>query len=226
MNQTSEVAKSEASSLETLKIRECGFSFRGSFDRPRSLESLRTTELADAFLETFREQNLSAADIMLENGDSLFGYSLKAYLYSRLVSINVGAMAVEGAFLRLLTAADRHIAAECIKKVIELFKPALLPVCFFEAFIHADFSSAKAREEFLSRHADAGLELGGVLGYKKVEDQQFIRIQIDQSYTYGNGAFIHFSTLGMRLETFLSSDPIWHRFFELTERFALRLDDV
>jgi len=226
MNQTSEVAKTQVSSLETLKIRDCGFSFRGSFDGPRSLESLHATEVANAFLETFREQNLSAADVILDKGDSLFGYSLKAYLYGRLVSINLGAIAVEGSFLRLLSAADRHIAAECIKKVIELFKPALSPVCFFEAAIHADFRSAKAREEFFSRHAGAGLDLGGVLGYKKVEDQEFIRVSIDQSYTYANGAFIHLSTLGMRLERFLSSDPIWHRFFELTERFALRLDDV
>ena len=81
--------------------------------------------------------------------------------------MNVGAMVVEGTFLRLLTAADRHIAGECIEKLIELFRPALLQVCLFEAVIHADFSSAKAREEFFSRHANAGLELGGILGYKE-----------------------------------------------------------
>ena len=66
MKQTSEAAKSQTSSLETLKIRECGFSFRGSFDKPRSLEVVNTTGLADAFLQTFREHNVSAADIVLE----------------------------------------------------------------------------------------------------------------------------------------------------------------
>jgi len=226
MTETSQVRKSRPSALETLSIRECSFSFRAFFDRPRTLQSVQTTELADAFLDTFHEQNLSAADITLDKGDSLFGYSIKAQLYSRLVSINVDAIAVEGAFLRLLTAADRGIAAECIKKLIELFRPALSQNCFFEAAIHADFGSTKAREEYFSHHADAGLELGGVLGYKRIQNQQLIRVQIDQSYTYENGAFVHFSTVGMTVEAFLSSDPIWRRFFQLTERFALKLDDV
>jgi hypothetical protein len=228
MNQTPGVAKSQeqAPSVETLKIRECSFSFRAFFERPRPLSSVNTTELADAFLETFRDQNLSAADITLEKGDSLFGYSFKAHLYTRLVSITLGAIAVEGAFLRLLAIADRRIAAECIKRLVELFRPELSQSCFFEAAIHADFSSLKAREEFFSRNAHAGLEVGGLLGYKKLGNQQLIRVQIDQSFTYGDGAFILFSTVGMTLETFLSSDPIWRRYFELIERFGLRLEDV
>jgi hypothetical protein len=57
-------------------------------------------------------------------------------------------------------------------------------------------------------------------------DKELIRLEIDQSYTYANGAFIDFRTMGMTLQDFLSSDPIWRRFFELTERFHLRLDDV
>jgi hypothetical protein len=225
MNKTGELAESKTASLQKLQVRECSFSFRGFFDRPRSLESINTTQLADAFLDTFREYNLSAADVVLEKGDSLFGYSFKAHLYNRLVSINVGAIAVEASFLRLVALADRRIAAECIKKLIELFRPQLSQYCFFEAAIHADFSAAKDREDFFFRNAEGGLDLGGILAYKKM-DKELIRLEIDQSYTYANGAFIDFRTMGMTLQDFLSSDPIWRRFFELTERFHLRLDDV
>jgi hypothetical protein len=226
MNETSEIAKSKASSVETLKIRECSFSFRGFFERPRSLESIHTNQMADAFLDTFREYNLSAADVALEKGDGLFGYSFKAHLFNRLLSINVGAIAVEGTFLRLLAVADRRLAAECIKKLIELFRPALSQYCSFEAAIHADFNSAKEREDFFSHNARGGLELGGILAYKKLDNQQVIRMEIDQSWTFQNGAFIDFRTMGMRLDELLSSDPIWRRFFELIEGFHLRLDDV
>jgi hypothetical protein len=226
MKETSEVAKSTASSLETLKIRECSFSFRAFFDRPRSLESIHINQLADAVLDTFREYNVSAADILLEKGDGLFGYSFKTHLLNRLLSINVGAVAVEGTFLRLLTLADRRLAAECIKKLIELFRPALSKYCFFEAAIHADFNSAKEREAFFSNHAQGGLELGGILAYKKLDNQRVLRIEIDQSWTFENGAFIDLRTMGTTLEELLSSDPIWRRFFELLEGFHLRLDDV
>jgi hypothetical protein len=226
MNKTGELAESKISSLQTLQIRECSFSFRGFFNEPRPLESINTAQLADAFLDTFREFNLSAADVVLEKGDSLFGYAFKAHLYNRLVSINVGAIAVEASFLRLVAVADRRIAADCIKKLIELFRPLLSQYCFFEAAIHADFSFVKDREDFFSRNADGGLDLGGILAYKKVDKQQLIRLEIDQSYTYPNGAFIDFRTMAMTLEDFLSSDPIWRRFFELVERFNLRLDDV
>ncbi len=226
MNETAELAKSETSCLETLKIRECTFSFRGFFDRPRSLESIRTNQIADAFLDTFREYNLSAADILLEKGDSLFGYSLKAHLFNRLLFINVGAIAVEGTFNRLLGAADRRLAAECIKKLAEVFREGLSQYCFFEAALHADFDSAKKRGDFFSLNADGGLELGGILAYKKLDNQQLIRVEIDQSFTFENGVFIDFRTMGMRLDALLSSDPIWGRFFQLIEGFDLRLDDV
>lgn len=226
MSETGELAESKLSSLQALQIRECSFSFRGFFDRPRPLESIHTTQLAEAFLDTFREYNLSAADIVLEKGDSLFGYSLKAHLYNRLVSINVGAIAVEASFLRLVAIADRRIAAECIKKLIDLFGPLLSQYCFFEAAIHADFSSAKDREDFFSHHADGGLELGGILAYKKMDKEHLIRLEIDQSYTYPNGAFIDLRTMGMTLQAFLSSDPIWRRFFDLIEPFHVRLNDV
>jgi hypothetical protein len=43
--------------------------------------------MADSFLDTFREYNLRPADVILEKGDGLFGYSLKAYLFNRLLSI-------------------------------------------------------------------------------------------------------------------------------------------
>jgi len=226
MSETSQVANSPSSSPETLTIRDCGFSFRASFDRPLTLQSVNTTELTNAFLDTFREQNLSAADITLEKGDSLFGYSIKAHLYSRLITINVSGIGIESTLLRLLTAADRGIGAECIKKTIELFGGALSPNCLFEASVHADFGSSEARHAFFSGHAEGGLELGGVLGYKRIQNEQLIRVQIDQSYAYENGAFIYFTTLGMTVETLLSSDPIWRRYFELTENFALKLKDV
>ena len=226
MNETQDLAKSEASSIETLKIRECSFWFRAFFDRPRSLESIHTNQIADAFLDTFREYNLSAADIVLERGDCLFGYSLKAHLFNRLLSINVGAVAVEGTFLRLLAVADRRLAAECIKKLVEVFRGELSQYCFFEVALHAEFNSAKQRTDFFLLNADGGLELGGILAYKRLDDQQLIRVEIDQSYIFENGAFIDLRAATMTLEELLSSDPIWHRFFELIEGFDLRLDDV
>jgi hypothetical protein len=182
--------------------------------------------MADSFLDSFREYNLTPADIILERGDGLFGYSLKAYLFNRLLSINVGAIAVEGAFLRLLAIADRRLAAECIKKLIELFRPVLSQYCFFEAAIHADFNTGKERENFFRNKAQGGLDFGGILAYKKPDDQQVIRIEIDESYTFQNGAFIDFRTMGMTLEQLLSSDPIWGRFFKLIEGFHLSLNDV
>ena len=226
MNKTSEATTSKASSLETLKIRDCSFSFRAFFDHPRSLESIRATEMAEMFLDAFREYNLSATDVVLEKGDGLFGYSFRAQLFNRLISINVGALAVEGSFSRLLQAVDRRLAAECIKKLTTIFREVLSQYCFFEVALHADFDSAKKREDFLSLNADGGLELGGILAYKKLDNEQLIRVEIDQSYTFENGVFIDFRTMAMRLDALLSSDPIWRTFFQLIEGFDLRLDDV
>ncbi len=76
MNETPASAKSAVSSLETLNIRDCSFSFRAFFEHPHSLEAISVDQLANTLLERFREQNLSVAEITLEKGDSLFGYSL------------------------------------------------------------------------------------------------------------------------------------------------------
>jgi hypothetical protein len=226
MNEATQAPKPQAASLQTLTIRDCSFAFRAFFERPRSLESVHLSQMAEAFLDTFREYNVSAADVILEKGDGLFGYSLKAYLFNRLLSINVGAIAVEGTFLRLLAVADRRLAAECIKKLIELFRPVLSQYCSFEAAVHADFNSRTERENFFRDKAQGGLDFGGILAYKKLEDQQVIRIEIDQSYTFENGAFIDFRTMAITLEQLLSSDPIWSRFFKLIEGFYLTLNDV
>ena len=218
--------KPAAFSLEILKIRECTFSFRSFFGKPRSLASIQIPEIANAFLDTFREYNLSAADIVLEKGDGLFGYSLKAHLFNRLLSINVSAIAVESTFGRLLGAADRRLAADCIKKLVALFRDGLSEYCFFEAALHADFESSNEKDEFFSLNAEGGLDLGGVLAYKKLGEEQLIRVEIDQSWTLPNGAFIDFRAIGMKLEQFLSFDPIWGKFFELTEGFDLQLEDA
>jgi len=218
-------SKPDASAIAPLAVRDCGFLFQGAFAQPRPLSSIDLKQITDKFLSTFQEYNLTATDISLDRGDSLFGYSLKAQLFNGLVSFNLGAISIEGKFTRLLRAADRRLAADCIKKLVEIFREGLSEFCYFEIVLHADFSSSKERVDFFSRKAQGGLDIVGILGYRQLDDQQTIRLEIDQSYTFPDGAFIAWKTIGMKLTTLLSSEPIWATFFSLIEVFNLQLKD-
>lgn len=218
-------SKPDASAIAALAIRDCAFLFQGSFAQPRPLPSIDLKSLTDKFLSTFQEYNLTATDISFDRGDSLFGYSLKAGLFNGLVSFNVRALSIEGTFNRMLRAADRRLAADCIKKLVEIFREGLSEFCYFEIALHADFNSPKERLDFFSRKAQGGLAIVGILGYRQLDDQQRIRLEIDQSYTFPDGAFIGCRTIGMKLATLLSFDPIWGTFFSLTEAFDLQLQD-
>jgi hypothetical protein len=218
-------SKPDTSAIAALAVRECAFLFRGFFAQPQPLLSIDLKSITDKFLSTFKEYNLTATDISFDRGDSLFGYSLKAGLFNGLVSFNVGAMSIEGTFSRLLRATDRRLAADCIKKLVEIFSEGLSEFCYFEIALHADFNSTKERLDFFSRKAQGGLATVGILGYRQLDDQQSIRLEIDQSYTFPDGAFIGWRTIGMKLAKLLSFDPIWATFFSLIEAFDLQLQD-
>lgn len=212
--------------VHALAIRECSFAFRAAFAAPRSFETVSFKDLTDALLAKFREYNLTATDISLDRGDGLFGYSLKTQLFNGLISFVISATAVDSNFTRLLRNADRQLAAACINKLIEIFSDKLSEFCFFEIALHADFPSAAVRNEFFSRKADEGLQLWGMLGYKQLDDpQQTIRLEVDQSWTYPDGAFFDWRTIGMKLPMLLSFDPIWSNFFSILKPLGLQLQD-
>lgn len=209
-----------------LTIRECSFSFRVVFNAPRSLSALDLKTLTDTLLLSFREYNLTAADISLDRGDGLFSYSVKAQLFNGLMSIIFSATAIDATFTRLLRVADRQLAGACIKKLVEVSGEGLSEFCFLEIALHADFQSKAERDDFFSRKVDGGLELWGVLGYRQLDDpQQKIRVEVDQSWTYPDGAFLDWRTIGMKLPVLLSFDPIWSKFFSLLEPLGLQLQD-
>jgi hypothetical protein len=215
-----------ARKVQSLAIRECSFAFRVSFAAPRSFETVSFKDLTDVLLAEFREYNLTAADISLDRGDGLFGYSLKTQLFNGLISFVITATAVDSTFTRLLRVADRQLAAACIKKLIEIFGDKLSGFCFFEIALHADFQSQTVRNEFFSRKVGEGLQLWGMLGYKQLDDpQQTIRLEVDQSWTYPDGAFFNWRTIGMKLPMLLSFDPIWNNFFSILKPFGLQLQD-
>lgn len=225
MNKT-EMLQEQKVSFSKLTIRECSFSFRVFFNAPRSLPALDLKTLTETLLSSFREYNLTAADISLDRGDGLFGYSVKAQLFNGLLAIIFNATAINGTFTRLVRAADRELAASCIKKLVEMFGDGLTEFCFFEIAVHADFPSNADRNGFFARKADGGLDLCGVLGYKQLEDpQQSIRVEVDQSWSYPDGAFFNWRTIGMKLPVLLSFEPIWAEFFSTLEWFSLELQD-
>jgi hypothetical protein len=209
-----------------LRSRDGWASFKGYYAAPQLLQSVNLETLTGTVLKEFSPYNITPANITLERGDGLFGYSIKAHLFNRLINFTSTAVNLEASFTRLTNAQDRQIAADCLHKLINMGREYLADICVFDFGLHAAFDSQKTRDAFFTRENPAGLALVGTLGYKTFPNsEQMIRIQIDTSWVFKEAAYVTWTTIGMKFAQLLEPDSIWTPFFAMLEPFGLQLTD-
>jgi hypothetical protein len=209
-----------------LTVRDGWASFKGYYAAPQLLQSINLETLTGTFLKEFSSYHITPTNITLERGDGLFGYSIKAHLFNHLINFASTAVNLEASFTRLIRATDRTIAADCLRKLINMGRDYLGDICVFELALHAAFDSQKTRDGFLTRENPAGLAMVGTLGYKKLPNpEQMIRFQIDQSWVFPEAVYITWTTLGMKFAQLTEPDPMWTPFFAMLEPLGLKLSD-
>jgi hypothetical protein len=200
--------------------------FRGFYAHAQLLQTINLPQLTEAMLTEFEAYNIVPTNITLDNGDGLFGYSIKAHLFNRLINFTSTATNLEASFARLIRTSDRKIAEACLRKVIGIAHDYLTENCFFEIGLHASFDSQKSRDAFFTPAAKSDLEFVGTLGYKKLQgSDQMIRFQVDQSWIFPDAAYITWTTVGMNIAKLLESEPLWTPFFQMLEPLGLTLKD-
>src|SRR5438046_4796888 len=102
MTVVTEAKSVAAPDMTVLVIRDCTFFLRGFFIPPRPFASLDLLDLPNRLLEQFKDFNLTAGDVSLDRGDSLFGYSLKTQLFNRFVSFVIASGTLDATCTRLV----------------------------------------------------------------------------------------------------------------------------
>ncbi|MBA3882334.1 MAG: hypothetical protein H0X73_06355 [Chthoniobacterales bacterium] len=212
--------------MTQLKIRDCTATFQASYVSARPLELFDPASIAVSIVEQLSAYNLRASDVTLDAGDGLFGYNLRAKLFSDLMNINVSATRLECVFTRLTRRADREIAHQCVHRALTACGEGLSQNCFIDVGVHAAFSSEAERNEFFSRAKPDSFLWGGMLGYQQIgEAGELLRIEVDQSWMYTESAYIHWQTFGLRLEEFRKAQEVWNSLFDTVAVWDLELID-
>ncbi len=209
-----------------LTIRDGWATFKGYYSAAQLLQSVDFATLTGTVLKEFSPYHITPSNITLERGDGLFGYSIRTHLFNHLINFTSTAVNLEASFRNLIRATDREIAADCLHKLINIGRDYLSDICVFDFGLHAAFDSQRTRDAYFTRENPAGLAFVGTLGYKKLPNpEQMIRIQIDQSFVFPEGAYITWTTLGMKITQLLEPDSIWTPFFAMLEPLGLQLTD-
>jgi hypothetical protein len=210
-----------------LTIRDCSLAFKGFYSPACIFERSRIERLATSMLERFSANNLQPTDLTLDTGDELYRYLLRVTLFNRLTTFAISAQTAEANFTRLLSQADRALAANCLDTMVNVSKDGLSDHCYVEANVHASFTSPAEREEFFSRRVTDGIDMAGILGYKSIGNpDQLVRIEIDQSWVYPDAAYLVWKTIGMPLARVVESPlQLWDIMFDVTQPLGLEFLD-
>ena len=211
-----------------LTIRDCSLAFRAFYSPPRAFERSRLNGFASRLLEQFGLNTLQPKDLVLDSGDQLYRYALRATLYNGLMIFSLSAQTADANFNRLVRRADRTLAVNCLHTMIEACNDGLSDECYAEAGVNAAFASPEERRKFFSQRVTNGIDSAGILAYKQVGGpNQLVRLEIDQSWAYPDAAYLVWKTIGMRLNEAmeLKTDQVWTSVFDLMRPFDLEFVD-
>jgi len=227
--------------MHTVRIWDCFVYFQSFFPKAVPFSAQGFESLSLRLLDSFASDNLGASDISLEKGDELFSYKFKARLFNDLITFTVDSTHVEASFKNIRRSGDREIVLRCIDRLIVVLEHLETKVGWLNVSLHAGMESEEIRNDYLKGFGrpEAGFAMGGGLIYKtESEYGKFIRLEVDQSYTYPQAVFIEWRVSelsiprmfaktgvipGLEIPGLDAKSDVWDDLFHLAEIFDLKI---